>query len=256
MKSKKLLLTSFLFMGAFFTLTLFNSNSSGITGVSSTGCGGTGCHGNVSTTAGGVLTGIPLTGYVPGTTYTLTLTVGTLDTSLKKAGFDLAVNGGTISNAPAGTTITGGNEIGHQGGGKSLTFGTTNWAFSWTAPNTDSVRFNYSTNLVNNNNAASGDQWRNGTQKAIKAASAVSDIEVSLVNVYPNPSINSLTIETKNSSTIQLVEAISVLGGKSILLPSTKRAPYTVSTEVLSTGNYLLRVHTSNGVIHGKFCKQ
>lgn len=251
MKSKKLLFSGLFMAGAFAIITTMSSTSTGITGQSVSGCGGTSCHGGVSTTAGGVITGVPLTGYVPGTTYTLTLTAGALDTSLKKAGFDVTTNGGTFSNPSTGTALSGNNEVYHTSP-KSLTIGFTSWTFSWTAPSSDSVRMFISTNLVNDNGAETGDQWRNTSQAFIKSILSVNDVMSSDVSLYPNPAVNSFTIEPKHGERILSVEAISVLGGKSIVLPLSTGTRYVAQTNELSVGQYVLRIHTNEGILHSR----
>lgn len=172
MKSKKLLFTTLLALGSITTyLTLSSSStaSQGVMGASTTGCGS--CHGNSASSATTInIMGIPSTGWVPGTAYNLTLSINNMSKS--KAGFDLTVSAGTISNAPAGTMLMGGTELHHTTPGQAIS-GTTTWAFTWTAPASGtSVDFNVAGNAVDNNTLSSGDQWNQVTLPFSAASSS------------------------------------------------------------------------------------
>lgn len=155
--------------GAFACLTL-SSNSTGITGRSTVGCGGGGCHGNSSTSTILSISGIPGAGWVASTAYTITVTV--TNTAKVAAGFDLTVSAGTVSAASSGATASG-TEARHTTP-KTLSAGTATWTFTWTSPATgSSVVFDMAGNAVNlNSNADAGDVW-NTTSQTYNAVSTV-----------------------------------------------------------------------------------
>jgi hypothetical protein len=187
MKSHKLtFLITALFLG-FGYLTL-SSSSSGVTGVSSTGCGGPTCHATGATTLN--LTGVPTTGFVPGDTYTLTLTL--TNTTKSNAGFNLSVSDGVLSNAPLNTNIiSSGLEI-HHTSPQPLGSGTINWVFNWTAPTTaTAVTFNIAGNAVNGNTMSSGDEWSTLTKNYNAVGVSAPTILFALVG---STSLNSATI--------------------------------------------------------------
>ena len=113
--------------------------------------GGCGCHGYNAVTA--QLNGVP-TDYTPGSTYAITVGMGTSPTT---GGFSLAVTQGQFSNPDANTRLnSNAKQATHD-----YSYGTTSWSFDWTAPSTGSgtVDVEIAVNTVNGNSAASGDAW-------------------------------------------------------------------------------------------------
>lgn len=149
---------------------LLTSNSGGITGVSTTGCT---CHGSASSNTTTMLSGLPLNGWVAGTTYTLTLTVS--NSTKVSAGFDFTVDKGTFSNAPTGTAITSTNmEIRHTSP-KTISSGSTSWTFNWTAPTTSTSTlaiFKVSGLAANGSGNFNGDEWSSNTFTSIAATTS------------------------------------------------------------------------------------
>ncbi len=107
------------------------------------------------------LTGIPVGGYIPNTTYSVTLAGSSAATS--KNGFQVtALNS---SNTAAGTftagtgssiqTLSGRNYVNHNSSGTSLT----SFTFNWTAPATavGSITFYVSFNATNSSSTSTGD---------------------------------------------------------------------------------------------------
>jgi len=124
----------------------------------------TSCHGGSAITSGTAwssiaLTGLPNNGYVPGTTYTLTINGNSAATS--KNGFQLtSLNS---SNASAGTISAGtGTGLQTSSGRTYLSQnGSTSgsWSFNWTAPlsGTGTVTFYSAFNGSNSNSNTTGD---------------------------------------------------------------------------------------------------
>lgn len=124
----------------------------------------TSCHGGSAITSGTAwssiaLTGLPTNGYIPGTTYTLTINGNSASTS--KNGFQLtSLNS---SNAMAGTIAAGtGTSIQTNSGKTYISQSGSNsgtWSFNWTAPisGTGTVTFYTAFNGTNANSGTSGD---------------------------------------------------------------------------------------------------
>lgn len=125
----------------------------------------TSCHSGSPVTSGtafdGItLTGLPAGGYIPGSTYTLTLSGG--GASTLKNGYQLTAltaAGAMAGSFTAGTgsqTMIGGsrNYVGHTSSGITGT-----WSFSWTAPATASgqITFYLAFNATNSSNNTLGD---------------------------------------------------------------------------------------------------
>ena len=129
----------------FAVIALLLANSSGSPGgkTGSPGDGGTTCvqchTGTANPVNDWITTDIPMTGYVPGTTYTITLT-GT-HTGVGKFGFELTAEDN--SNNKVGTFIitdptqtqlkNGGNAVTHTSAGTAPSGNSKTWTVDWTA---------------------------------------------------------------------------------------------------------------------------
>jgi hypothetical protein len=141
-----------------------SSNSTGIKGVSTTGCGG-GCHGTINSATSISMDfdgNSSLTSYTPGKKYTIVLNIDNsnlIGTATAKAGFDLNFSSGTLSNTPAGTALTA-RELNHTTP-KAMTSGSASFTFDWTAPAAGSgnVTINIAANGVNGTGDVTGDAW-------------------------------------------------------------------------------------------------
>ena len=144
--------------------------------------GGCGCHGYNTVTA--QLSGVP-TEYTAGTTYTLTVGMGTSPTT---GGFNLAVTKGQLSNPDANSKI---NSNGKQAT-QDYSYGTTSWSFDWAAPNagSGSARFDLAVLSANGNGGTGGDTY--GTT-SVTSNEAVSNIAPTVTNLAITPSTATTT---------------------------------------------------------------
>jgi len=149
---RTLITTLIVLMLAFAISTFLNSNPSGITGRTSTGCT---CHGSLS--AGNSAINISANpdifseGFTEGNTYQLTLNVtgGPIGTG---GGFNLKASFGELTNPGANAKIAATEAIHSSANARSWTV---DWVASSTA--TDSVVFNFTGNAVNGDGGTSGD---------------------------------------------------------------------------------------------------
>jgi hypothetical protein len=193
--------------------------------------------------------------YVAGTSYTVTM--GILSSTQKiKSGFDLTVSGGTISGNASGTgTMLMGSEL-HHTNPLTATMGLSGTQFTWVAPSSASVDFKIAANAVNGDSGTSGDEWAIKTLTYTKAApAAVSNVENTQFNLYPNPATEYLTINT--DATIQFVKAISLTGSMlNLTVSKLSNNEYRVDTKTLTTGAYVLLINDGKHTSHKKFIKQ
>lgn len=151
---------------SFVTFTSYNYSSNPPTGMTNApgeqNC--TSCHSGSPISSGtewdGItLTGLPVGGYAPSTTYSLTLSGGAAATS--KNGFSLTVLNST--NTMAGTLISGTGSAVQIGSGRNYLNHTataqSSYSFSWTSPSTPSgtLTFYVSWNGSDGSNGTSGD---------------------------------------------------------------------------------------------------
>lgn len=204
---------------------LFSSNSGGVYGKSTSGCGGAGCHQNSPNTIID-LTGIPATGYVLGATYPVTLTVS--NPSKSEAGFNLTVNQGSIS-AGSGMSANGAQELKHTQP-KAMVSNVATWTFNWTAPatGTSPVIFFIAGNAVDGNNNSSNDEFET-TQAQFNSSSSTSA-----------PSITSVNANVTSSSAATINATINANGD-----------PASVSVEYGLTTSYGSSATASPAVVTG-----
>jgi hypothetical protein len=255
MKSKKLLLSTLLILGGMATYLVLGSSSGGQMGVSTTGCGGGGCHAASAGTSLSV-TGIPAAGFTAGSTYTMTLQV--INSTKLAAGFDLTVNAGTMSNAPANTMLMGGTEL-HHTSPQTLASGTATWVFNWTAPATGSaVTFSVAGNAVNNTGSESGDGWSLSTvtfNKAIPAS--VETISNTGISLYPNPANNALQFKSNEEINTASFTAVTLTGSQmEIQSNKVNTHEYQLMISSLPAGNYILHANLDGKVYSKPFTKQ
>jgi hypothetical protein len=126
----------------------------------------TGCHSGTATsnaTVANITTNIPTTGYVPGTTYTITANV--IYAGKTRFGFEVSPQNtsgtqkGTITiTDPTNTKIVSTKYVTHTSAGNTGS-GSRSWSFNWTAPaaGTGAVGFYGAFIVGNNNGSESGD---------------------------------------------------------------------------------------------------
>ena len=130
-------------------------------------CAKSGCHAGTATAQGNMITSnIPAAGYIPGNTYTITVSIS--QAGISKFGFSITPqnSAGTVLGTLVitNTTETQLKNVGHQyvthkAAGNTGT-GSKTWTFDWIAPavGTGAVPFYASVNAANGNGNASGDQ--------------------------------------------------------------------------------------------------
>ena len=163
------------------------------------------CHNDASaiTKAGMITSNVPGTGYVAGTTYTITATVSKASTAV--FGFQISPQNaagkllGTLTS-DANTQIVGTNNeyIEHVTASTSGT-NTKTWTFKWTAPvkGTGAVTFYGSFNAADGDAGTSGDVIYVSTMVVNEdpGLGIVSADVSSSYKVYPNPGKGDITVE-------------------------------------------------------------
>jgi len=176
----------------------FSGNSPGAkTASPGDGVNCTQCHsGTVNSGSGtrSVTSNIPVSGYVPGQTYTITGTI--TEALINKFGFEITAEKdadnskiGTIVLTDATNTqfVNSNNAVTHKSAGTSGT-GSRTWSFDWIAPvaGTGDVTFYGAFNAVNNDGSTAGDKVYTTSVGVSEANCSATDTE------NPVPSVNSL----------------------------------------------------------------
>jgi 1,4-alpha-glucan branching enzyme len=165
--------------------------------VGDSGINCTQCHtGQPQNATSWITTNIPQSGYVPGQTYSITVS-GT-HTGVVKFGFELTAENASgtkvgtfaITNATQ-TKLTNGNKaVTHTSAGTTPTAGSKTWSANWTAPNpaVGPVVFNAALNAANGNGNNQGDviYITSATVQPVVLVSVTFQVDMSLQTVSPN----------------------------------------------------------------------
>jgi hypothetical protein len=213
------------------------------------------CHGSLNAATTVVFGGVPAN-YVTGQSYPLTLTVS--NASNAKAGFNVAVSGGTLA-AGTGSKINGmASQITHTAP-MTMNSGSATFSFTWTAPNTPgTVTFSAAGNAVNgNNNDDSGDQWNTATASSTGGFPAgLTEANISAPTLYPNPCTSQLSVSGLPATGVNSVYVLNLHGQ---ILPAAVQLEsdrLVIHTGNLAPGLYLLHGKTGSGVFTLPFARQ
>jgi hypothetical protein len=191
-------------------------------------CATSGCHTGltVQNQENLITSNIPLTGYLPGETYTITATV--VASGVTRFGFQVSPQ--FTNGQLAGTLIaTNSTETALVGSGKYITqrlqgtsgAGQRSWSFDWVAPasGSGSLAFYGAFNATNNNGGSSGDQI---ILSALTVSEDLTSASVSLLKTkkfkfYPNPASDQIFIESRASNDSFASLELMDLSGKSFV---------------------------------------
>ncbi len=229
------------------------------------------CHaGTATTTPGQITSNIPLAGYMPGNTYTITATV--TQASRIKFGFEIspqsstgALLGTIIATNPTETQIIGlGKWITHRAAGTAGS-GSRTWTFDWTAPpiNSGTVTFYGAFNATNNSSSTSGDIIKLSTMVIPQDPSAGifdPDLLAMELSLYPNPVSDKINLQVQLPSDGALV-SIQDLSGRKVKEENftalvSGNNQFVVDAAELDPGIYFLTVHSGQSSVTRKFFKQ
>jgi hypothetical protein len=214
----------------------------------------------------------PVSSYLPGTTYNVSLT---MNSTPAKKGFEAIVID-DVNEAMAGTfaTITGGGVQILSSGSKqyashtstSNTSANNAWLWSWTAPSSDvgGVTFYVATNKANNNGATSGDVIYLSSHKLNSSAGiAVKEsVEQASFEVGYAPKENMVHMTFSTLSKAKLAFNLVDLQGKSVFYYDMGETNIGVNEEKvtlpsnLDKGIYMVHLFINNKPVTGKIIVQ
>ncbi len=235
-------------------------------------CARSGCHpGTATNITNAISSDVPVTGYIPGNTYTITATVN--DPSLIKFGFEISPQSstgtllGTLALLDADKTKFTSNAnkyITHKSAGTSWPGHTASWSFSWTAPiaGTGDVTFYGAFNFSNNNGSTSGDVIHTSTL-TIPEAFGVGIAEINdkrRFDLYPNPVSSAMQVRYYLPRTSDVSISLYDLSGKRLAILKQETQPegnyhssFTLSG--YSKGAYIVELKTGDQSFAQKLIK-
>jgi hypothetical protein len=228
------------------------------------------CH-NISTSplAGNLVitSNVPMSGYIPGNTYTITVSAGHLTVS--KFGFQASPQS-TNGDLKGTLTVTDNTQMQLVGSGKYITHksgaGTQGinagvgfvkqWQFNWTAPSQGSGDVTiYAACLMANNNAqSSGDSTALATLLISEAnTSGLNKLSKSNeVILFPNPASSFINLSLPENSEVSLIN----INGKIVLQQNVNSGLNSFDVSNLPAGIYFAKLQGENINQIIKFVKQ
>jgi len=220
------------------------------------------CHTSDVSEVSWISTNIPETGWVPGETYTITLSAE--HETAAKIGFEITAENeeekkGTfnITDNDRAQTLIQDKAATHKSTGITPDDGKITWEIEWLAPESDAGNIGFYAAF----NAADGNGSTGGDEVFTSAVSFIQDTESSGLNknslpdiaVYPNP----VTDFTRVKSRYEISEInIYTQSGKKVLSHSNmKKFENTINTEMLDKGLYVLIISTNEGDYSQKIIK-
>ena len=212
----------------------------------------TSCHTNGPSQTNETVTltsDIPASGYVPGTTYTLTLTAAN---GGSKFGFQISPQnasgtllGTLIASNSSETQLVGSNKyLTHKLAGTSGS-GTKSWEFQWTAPasGTGEVTFYHAVNFASNSNAQFEDVIVSGSTAFQEASVGISEAELRSLAVYPNPVIDEIHVAALDVDEEIMITLFNI-EGKKVLEEKHDGGNITIDvrSRSLNSGMYFLQL--------------
>ena len=224
--------------------------------VSGQTCAKSGCHStNAATDRDGMLSSnVPATGYIPGETYTITVSVE--QAGISKFGFQATAQD-EAGNLQGSYIFTNPSETQHptigsasiltkyithtSAGNTTATPGSKSWSFDWIAPaaGTGDVNFYCAVNCANNNGNSGGDQILKDVltlQESISTSFNLNDAN-DLNHVFPNPSSGQLVqIVVPQNASVAIYDAT----GKTVMQSSVTKGQNTIDVSALESGVYFM----------------
>lgn len=233
-----------------------NGAPAGFTGSPSDGqtCAKSTCHGGTATfVPGWISTNVPVSGYVPGSSYQVTATV--TDSGRNKFGFELSpqdLSGNLLGTlqANAVTDLRGlGKYITHR---NSSTSGqdSKSWTFNWVAPpaGTGEVTFYAAFNGANGNGQSSGDNIYRSSL-VVEEDTTVVGVDDDALVVIPNPSNGWVTLRHPDLTQWDFQVRVYTIDGKLVYSKNVFANDLILNLAALEDGMYQLTVDVKGGTL-------
>ena len=208
------------------------------------------CHSNngVSYSPTITVSGIPASGYVPGQTYQIVLSVSGANNA--KNGFEACVEDashqkqGSFANMDANTqAIQNNTYVTHTSSGTN----SPDWQFTWTAPadSQGDLTLYYAVNLADGNANSTNDYVESGSADIpVDAAFKINEFSDAELMIYPNPAIDFLTVKSEKYRFEKA--SITDMSGKTYPVNIVDNR---IDVRFLPAGNYFL--HLQNEQVKG-----
>lgn len=221
-------------------------------------CAHSGCHSGAASDRDEMITSdIPSTGYIPGQTYSITVSIS--QSGFSKWGFQISPQSpsgallGTLSLTDVTRTRfvgTGNKYITHTTAGNTGAAGTTSWSFNWTAPaaTTGDVTFYAAVMAANGNGNNNGDSvFKDNLTVSEDLTSSIYSAESQhLPFAFPNP-VNDNFVSLNVPSNVSLFQLYDLTGRMWLELPNTDHLNvYKLNISEIPAGVYMIKMKSDN----------
>lgn len=229
------------------------------------------CHSGTApvNTPGIISSDIPVDGYVPGTTYNLTVNFS--HATFNKFGFEISpqnttgqLKGTLVLTEPTRTQLISSSKyITHKTAGNAGTANSITWTFKWIAPpaGTGSLTFYGAFLAANASNSSAGDAVFVSTLPVNENTGSVSlesPDAVDAINVFPIPCNQYLFLKLPSTlsgkSEISIFNTSGALVGEYEIDPAKSIA--SVDLSQLATGIYVVEINSGDQIIRKKIIKE
>ena len=214
-----------------------------------TNCHEAGSSYNLSST---ITTDIPVTGYVFGQTYLITVAA---TSSQSEYGFELTAEKADNSkvgvfNVTGTLKLTNGNSAVTQTNKSN-----SSWSFNWTAPSADEgdITF-YAAVLAANGSSDSNDETQLISESVSLSTLGIAEANLLAFEIFPNPSQDFLTIQLPNEITNGSLEVFDYLG-RSVKSKKINNIDNKMNISNLNQGIYFVKVNSEGKMGVQKFIK-
>jgi Secretion system C-terminal sorting domain/Reeler domain len=229
-------------------------------------CAASGCHTGpaVTSVTGWITTTIPVAGYTPDSTYTITATITRSGHS--RFGFEVSAQNtsgtvlGVLKNTSTATKLINANKYITQTA-SSGTSGSRVYTFDWTAPaaGKGDVTFYGAFNAAGGFTNQLGDTiFTSTTLVSENTTTGIADLKNNFnhISVYPNPVTDNFFVNNSMNETGCTTIHISDINGRLVKKIQNVRNRQSVDIADFAKGVYILRIETGNGDVVKKIVKE